>query len=155
MEIYHYSPETGEFIGEGVADPCPVEEGKFLLPAFSTETKPPEEVVGKIRAYANGTWTYEDVPEPEPVSVAEEPSFVPLLDRYQFWTILRMVGVGKEDVADAIKAQPEVEDSEYDLIELFESLYFKRDSHIVEVAIEKSGIVRSEFYSLWDWAAGV
>lgn len=41
MNIYHFHPTTGEFLGVGQADPDPMNEGEWLLPAFSTDEAPP------------------------------------------------------------------------------------------------------------------
>ena len=40
MNIFHYHPETLEYLGKGLADPDPLSPGKYLLPAFSTTTRP-------------------------------------------------------------------------------------------------------------------
>lgn len=65
MKIYHYSPITGRYLGEGVADPCPV-SGADLIPAFATATAPPAAGENQYAAWENGAWTVKDVPQPEP-----------------------------------------------------------------------------------------
>ena len=42
LTIYSYHNTTKEFIGETKADPNPVREGDFLIPADSTTIKPPK-----------------------------------------------------------------------------------------------------------------
>lgn len=56
MDIYHYSSQTGEFLGQGSADPDPMNEGEFLHPAFSTTTAPPEAEDGKARTWTGSAW---------------------------------------------------------------------------------------------------
>ena len=56
MDIYHYSSQTGEFLGQGLADPDPMNEGEFLHPAFSTTTAPPEAEEGKARTWTGSAW---------------------------------------------------------------------------------------------------
>lgn len=58
MTIYTYDRVTGEYIGQGSADPSPAEPGKYLFPAFSTEITPPANKEGFARCFVNGAWTY-------------------------------------------------------------------------------------------------
>jgi hypothetical protein len=48
MTVYSYDPKTGEYTGETIADPSPLEPGGYLYPANTTETAPPS--VGKHTA---------------------------------------------------------------------------------------------------------
>lgn len=57
MEIYHLHRETGEFLGQGLADPSPREPGKWLIPANATTDAPPAEQAGHARVWASGAWT--------------------------------------------------------------------------------------------------
>lgn len=71
MQIYHYDPKTGEYLGSGIADESPLEPGVFLIPANATSKEPPAIVSGKVNRYQAGSWLTEDnpVPEPEPSPV--------------------------------------------------------------------------------------
>lgn len=59
MDIYNFSAETGEFVGVGQADPNPVRQGAYLIPAFATDVVPPN--VGRNQAAvfdeAAGHWS--------------------------------------------------------------------------------------------------
>lgn len=66
MDIFHYHPITGAFLGAGKADPSPLEEGVWLIPAHATEIKPPVAKEGQQVVYRSGLWVIEDLPEPEP-----------------------------------------------------------------------------------------
>lgn len=66
MKIYHYHPETLEYISEGQADESPLEPGVFLIPTQATETAPPAAVPGKTRHFEFGAWVLRDIPPPTP-----------------------------------------------------------------------------------------
>lgn len=74
MQIYHYHPVTGEFLGEGTADESPLEPGAYLVPANATTTAPPTAMSGKVRVW-RGEWLFEDKQfEEQPVDPEYEPS---------------------------------------------------------------------------------
>ena len=65
MKIYHYHPNTQQLIAAGVADPSPLESGKWLVPAHATELEPPAAVEGKTRHFVDGAWVYQDIAQPQ------------------------------------------------------------------------------------------
>lgn len=73
MQIYHYHPATGEYLGEGLADPSPLEPGKYLVPANATATAPPTAMTGKVRVW-RGEWRFEDAQASQPLDPEYEPS---------------------------------------------------------------------------------
>jgi hypothetical protein len=70
MNIYHYHPETKQFIASGVADQSPLEPGVWLIPAYATNVEPPEAQEGKTIHCLGGEWVYQDVV----VEVSEVPT---------------------------------------------------------------------------------
>jgi hypothetical protein len=71
MKIHHYDQNTGEYLGEGVADADPLEPGRWLIPANATNVQPPEHVEGSTRHFLAGGWEYRDIPAPVPEPVPE------------------------------------------------------------------------------------
>lgn len=57
MEIYHYHPVTGEFLGAGKADRDPLEPANWLVPANATTTPPPAVPAETAAVYEAGTWS--------------------------------------------------------------------------------------------------
>jgi hypothetical protein len=58
MEIYHYHPVSGEFVGAGQADPDPLDKGNLLIPANATDTAAPAEQAGKARVWNGSAWVH-------------------------------------------------------------------------------------------------
>ncbi|MGZ5988121.1 MAG: hypothetical protein ACXWLZ_03615 [Rhizomicrobium sp.] len=56
MQIWNYHPTTGELIGPSRADPNPVEEGEWLVPAHATPVAPPERQDGHAVVFAGSSW---------------------------------------------------------------------------------------------------
>jgi hypothetical protein len=66
MKIYHYNPVTLQYIGEGLADQDPLEQGKWLVPANATLVNPLPTQDSKTIHFVNGQWVYQDIPQVEP-----------------------------------------------------------------------------------------
>lgn len=56
MKIFHYHPENGEYLGEGLADKDPMVEGNWLIPAYATKVEHPEYSEGEIPVFVDGKW---------------------------------------------------------------------------------------------------
>jgi len=57
MQIWHYAPSTGELVGVGIADPDPLRQGHWLIPAFATTVEPPNTLQGEAAVFSNGVWS--------------------------------------------------------------------------------------------------
>jgi hypothetical protein len=66
MNTFHYHPETGVYLGQGLADESPLEPGVWLIPAHATNAQPPVAGEGEQAIWANGAWAVEPIPAPEP-----------------------------------------------------------------------------------------
>lgn len=67
MKIYHYDPLTRVFLFEDVAQPDPLEEGNFLVPAWATGKPPLAKVPeGKQCVFYNDEWVLWDLSLPQP-----------------------------------------------------------------------------------------
>lgn len=62
--IYHYHPETKEYLGESEARKSPLEKDVYLIPAYAVDFAPNLEE-GKIPYFENGQWVNKNIPEPE------------------------------------------------------------------------------------------
>jgi len=62
MDIYHYDRLTGVLTGQSVADLDPI-EGKPLVPAHATATKPPVKKAGHALVFHAAKATWRNVPD--------------------------------------------------------------------------------------------
>lgn len=65
--LYHYHRETGELIGQSLADPDPMELGRWLIPDNATTLIPPVPGAGQFTAWNGADWVLRNVPQPVPV----------------------------------------------------------------------------------------
>jgi hypothetical protein len=77
MQIYHYHPDTREYLGHGPADPSPLEPGVWLVPGFATSITPPTPAPGKVRVFNGAGW---DLVSADPDSPPVDPGFEPSLE---------------------------------------------------------------------------
>jgi hypothetical protein len=66
MNIYHYHPATGVYLGQGLADKSPLESGAWLIPAHATTVQPPVATADQQTVFVNGSWQLQPIPEPLP-----------------------------------------------------------------------------------------
>lgn len=58
MDIYHLHPVTREYVGPGAADPDPMEEDNWLIPAHAVTIKPPKVTKGQVAVWSEeGCWS--------------------------------------------------------------------------------------------------
>lgn len=76
MKIYHYEASSGFYLGEGLADPDPMEEGNWLIPAHATSVEPIEVPEGSLAKFNGTSWEEFIIPEepvePEPIPTVDE-----------------------------------------------------------------------------------
>lgn len=74
MNVYHFRPHTGLFLGVGQADPDPQEPGNWLYPAHSTLIQPPDPAEGYEVIWDGDNWVHSPIPEPEPAPEPPPPT---------------------------------------------------------------------------------
>lgn len=90
MKIFHYHPETGALLGEGTADPSPLEPGKWLVPAYATTEVPPIAEESEQVVWVVDGWQVQLIPEPEPEPEPAPAPPAPGPDYLAFWDALMM-----------------------------------------------------------------
>ena len=79
MNIYNYHPSTGVFVGISQADPDPLVEGSWLVPAYATTVEPPQFGIHEHPVWNGTAWVLQAIPsEPEPPAPPEP--YVPPVD---------------------------------------------------------------------------
>lgn len=74
MKIYNFDADTGVFIGSGIADPSPLEDGVYLIPAFATDIEPPSIKDNERVLFDGSAWNIEVIPPPPPVPAVPPPT---------------------------------------------------------------------------------
>jgi hypothetical protein len=57
--------KDGYFVGFTFADESPLEPGVYLIPGGAIDTSPPSIATNQKAKWENGTWVFENIPEPE------------------------------------------------------------------------------------------
>jgi hypothetical protein len=70
--IVYQTDKNGALVGALQADPSPLEDGVWLIPAGCVETAPPSFSEGQFARWTGDVWVVEDIPAPEP-----EPELTP------------------------------------------------------------------------------
>ena len=106
MQVYTYNPVTGEIIGISEADESPLEPGKILMPAYSTEIKPPhfnpqEEIV--YFDIESNVWRKQDLDQEPPVPLISDKDVQHLRDELKLMKqkkseILEKIGLSEKEI---------------------------------------------------------
>lgn len=84
MRVFNYHPLTGLLIGESIADKSPLEDGVFIIPAFSTDIEPPSQINGKHCVFVEGQWVLLDVAsEVSPIAELPDESIEQTISRFE------------------------------------------------------------------------
>lgn len=66
MKIVSQLDPNGYFVAPVEADPCPLEDGVFLLPGGAVDALPPIVPMGQLAKWTGDEWAFEPAPEAEP-----------------------------------------------------------------------------------------
>ena len=65
MNIYHFDPSNGSYLGSSDADESPLEEDVFLIPANATDVAPTVfDPATQECVFADGAWSISNIPPP-------------------------------------------------------------------------------------------
>ena len=81
MQVYQ-TDHNGFYVGPAVADPDPLDDGNWLIPAGCVTEAPPTLSDGRRAQFANGAWV---VVDPEPVVEPEPEPELPPTKADQEW----------------------------------------------------------------------
>ena len=154
MDIYHFHPTTGEYLGQSLADESPLEPGVFLVPAYATTTPAPADTAGFVRKFDGTAWGYVPVeapnadPTPDPVLTPEQiRAAMPSLTMRQFR--LGLLGAGLyEAVQNAVNSMSEPQRSAAKIEFDFASVVL-RTNPLVTTLASALGLTDEQVDFLW------
>lgn len=181
MQIFHYHPETGEFLGQSAAMPDPLEEGRFLVPAHATDTQPPEVGQNEVAVFDGQSWVLkpdfrgteywlphgekhtiteigETVPEgaflEEPEAPEPEPYVPEQVTRAQGKAALIQAGLWQAvlDYVDSITDPTEKALAE---VALNDTTHWRRDSPFLNAAAQALNLTSEQLDALFQQAAEI
>lgn len=153
MNIHHYHPETGAYLGAGLADESPLQPGVFLVPAHATVIPPPLEQDGFVLRYADGVWVYSPTEDADEPPSDLPPTTPPSLTRLTFWLAAAEIGVTKAGIRAHIDAMPEGVEKFQALAYFEEAQVYRREDPLLIQMAAVEGITEPQLDALWAWAA--
>lgn len=107
MQVYSFHPSTGFYVGTTIADESPLEPGVWLMPAHTTETRPPAFDVQMERARWTGeAWTVEPLPVGPPDLPVDPPPPLVLTRIFKADIWRRTTDAEAAIIDGALQAQP-------------------------------------------------
>lgn len=63
MNAYSYDPQNGAYLGEVECQPNPLEFGRFIIPGYATDVKPPKPTKTKFPHWDGNKWELQKAPK--------------------------------------------------------------------------------------------
>ena len=153
MKIYHYHPNTGDFVGVGIADLDPLDKKNYLIPAYSTTEAPPEVIDGHFIKFVDGVWQL--VAFPSPVVEEHEPVSTRVTRVTMRQARLALLGAGKLPAVNAAIAAMQGAQGEAARIEWEYSQEVQRDRGLVSALSSQLGMTEEQLDALFTAAAAI
>ncbi|WP_457660263.1 hypothetical protein [Sinorhizobium medicae] len=148
LTVYNYHPSTLEYTGSSQADESPLEPGVYLIPAYATETAPPEFIPGYIFKWAGGEWVAEAIPSQSSIHM-------PALSARQIRLGLVSNGFALAQVTASIEAMPEGVEKETAQIEWEYATTFERMHPLIAMVGAALGLADDQIDAMWAAAASL
>lgn len=101
MDIYHFNPQNGEYLGTEKADPDPLVPGNYLIPASAVTVAPPVVRDGEMAVWRGDSWEVVDKPaETVPEPTLDDLASLARLKRLELlfstdWLVMRAIEKGE------------------------------------------------------------
>lgn len=154
MQIYHYHPVTGEYVGPGMADESPLEKGVWLVPANATALEPPIAREGHLVKFEAGSWEYAEIVTPEPAPEPEQSRIPTSITPRQAKLALLSAGL-LDDVDAAIEAIPDAATKRVAQIEWEYAQDVRRDWPMLNQVAAQMGMTDAQIDELFIMAAAL
>lgn len=156
MKLYQTDYQgDGRFIGEVTADPNPMREGDWLIPAGAVEIAPPEVEEPSYARWIEGSWEVHTPPppEPEPELEPEDPQPVTVVSKAQ--AKLALLEAGLLDDVEAALASMEGVAGQRARIEWNDRTEFHRDHEFIGLLAAAIGLSDADVDALFTQAASL
>lgn len=154
MKLYQTDyTSDGRFIGEIMADPNPMREGEWLIPAGSVETPPPAAEEPSYARWTGRTWEVytPPVPEPEPEPEPQDPQKITVVSKAQ--AKLALLEAGLLDTVETALGSMEGVAGQRARIEWNDRTEFHRDHEFIGLLAASIGLSDEQIDALFTRAA--
>lgn len=150
MNIYHFHPVSGVFVGQGVADESPLEEGVFLIPAHATPLALPNVPDGSRAVFNGASWAVEVIPPaPTPDDPPEPGPFVLTCSPWQIRKALNATGL-RAAVDSAVSGADQTTKDAWEFAQ-----EFRRDNPLITAVANALGKTEAEIDDLFALAVSL
>jgi hypothetical protein len=180
MELHHYHPATGEYLGSGQARESPRDPGEFLIPANATPEPPPAPQAGHARVHVDGAWVHvpdrrgetwwtaegvavvidfladpagQGLTDQQPAPPPEPEPTLPALSPRQLRLMMLQLGIDESAVTDLIAAMPDAGERAAAMVEWQWATFYRRDHALVVSLAAAMEFEPGQLDVIWAYAA--